>query len=439
MVTDSLGRDLREARKRSGMPFHKFARLAGFSESHLRSAENGHRAVTRQIAGAYDHVLATGGIFQEALDEASNHSMGESLTAAPLPWDESGTLSAISGALNRSDVDRREFVAASGAALAALIGDWRSALSAPAPLAEAGRSRQVSDDIIRHIDLRLGHLRRMDDELGSGQLAQLARSELALIAQLLRTGRCPEAASRRLYSLASEASRQAAWNYFDQRQHAAARHYFETALRASATGGDRQAGAYALSFLAVHCYSTGQAQQAVSLLQTAQAELAGAQTPRMAAMLAARTARAHSKAGDRRACAHMLREAREALDRGPRPADPPALYWVTHGEIEMIAGSSALELGDPAEAIRRFDAAISADYRGDDQFPRSHAIYLARAADAYLAMHDLDAAVDQAAHAVRCMHEVDSARSASTLAELRAKLARHVTSPVVRDFLDSTS
>ena len=36
-------------------------------------------------------------------------------------------------------------------------------------------------------------------------------------------------------------------------------------------------------------------------------------------------------------------------------------------------------------------------------------------------------------------HGVDSARSASTLAELRAKLARHVTSPVVRDFLDSTS
>jgi tetratricopeptide (TPR) repeat protein len=439
MVTDSLGRDLREARKRSGMPFHKFARLAGFSESHLRSAENGQRAVTRQIAGAYDRVLATGGIFQEAFDKACNHSTDESLAAASLPWDESGTLSAISDALNRSEVDRREFVAVSGAALAGLAGDWQSALSAPAPLAEAARSRQVSEDIIGHIDLRLGHLRRMDDELGSGQLAQLARSELALIARLLHTGRCPEAATRRLYSLASEASRQAAWNYFDQRQHAAARHYFETALRASATGGDRQAGAYALSFLAVHCYSTGQARQAVSLLQTAQAELAGARTPRMVAMLAARAARAYSKTGDRRACAHMLHEAREALDRGPRPDDPPTLYWVTNGEIEMIAGSSALELGDPEEAIRRFCAAISADYRGDDQFPRSHAIYLARAADAYLALHDLDAAVDQAAHAVRCLHGVDSARSASTLAELRAKLAVHVKSPVVRDFLESTS
>jgi DNA-binding transcriptional regulator YiaG len=66
MVTDSLGHDLREARRRSGMPFHKFARLAGFSESHLRNAENGHRAITRQIAGAYDRVLATGGIFKRS-------------------------------------------------------------------------------------------------------------------------------------------------------------------------------------------------------------------------------------------------------------------------------------------------------------------------------------------------------------------------------------
>ena len=38
---------------------------------------------------------------------------------------------------------------------------------------------------------------------------------------------------------------------------------------------------------------------------------------------------------------------------------------------------------------------VQASYRGDDQFPRSHAIYLARAADAYLTMHDLDAAVEQ--------------------------------------------
>jgi tetratricopeptide (TPR) repeat protein len=158
----------------------------------------------------------------------------------------------------------------------------------------------------------------------------------------------------------------------------------------------------------------------------------------MTAMLAARSARAHSKLGHRKACARLLNDARAALDQGARPDDPDALYWVTHGEIEMIAGSSALDLGDYGEAIRRFDAAIKADYRGDDQYPRSHAIYLARAAQAHLARHDLDAALAQAEHAVRCLGGVDSARSASSVRDLRARLAPHAASPAVRDFLEAT-
>jgi hypothetical protein len=158
----------------------------------------------------------------------------------------------------------------------------------------------------------------------------------------------------------------------------------------------------------------------------------------MAAMLAARSARALSKAGDRRACASKLLEAHKALDQGPHPDDPDTLYWVTRGEVEMIAGSSALDLGDPAEAIRRFDAAVCADYRGDDQYPRSHAIYMARAAEAYLALHDLDGALAKAAQSVRCMRGVDSARSASTLASLRKKLTGHARSPAVREFLEGT-
>jgi len=422
VVPGDLRHALREARQRSGMPFSKFARLAGFSESHLRNVENGHRALTEAIARAYDTVLQTGDRFQAA---AAN---------TPLAWDRTGTLSAISGVLNRSDLDRRAFVIATGATLAGVAADWQAALGGQGILSGKG-SRQVSNELISHIDERLGHLRHLDDELGSSQLARLACGELGLISRLLQDGTYSSAGGRRLYSLASEASRQAAWDYFDQGEHAVAQAYFETALRASATSGDRIAGAYALSFFAVQCYSTGKPQLAVSLLETARGSLGQAGTPRMRAMLAARSARALSKAGDRHACAHMLHEARRALDRGPHPDDPDTLYWVTDGEVEMIAGSSALELGDPAEAIRRFDAAISADYRGDDQYPRSHAIYLARAAEAHLALHDLDAAVEQATHAVRCMRGVDSARSDSTLAGLRGKLARHARSPAVRDFL----
>jgi tetratricopeptide (TPR) repeat protein len=303
----------------------------------------------------------------------------------------------------------------------------------------SGRQRRIEANLLANIEERLGLLRRMDDELGSGDQAAIAHNEAGFVVQLLKSGSHTEHSGRKLYALASEALRQAAWSCFDQGRHGFAERYFEGALRASASASDAFAGAYALSFYAVHCYSTGQPREAVGMIDTAQTALARQATPRMSAMLAARSARAQSKAGNRTACIRDLSAARVHLDRGPHQDDPEVLYWVTEAEIEMIAGSCALELGDPEEALRRFDAAIAADYRSDDQYPRSAAIYLTRAAEAHLALHDLDAAVARAAHAVRCLSSVDSARSSSTLSGLRGKLAPHRASQAVREFLDSTA
>lgn len=178
---------------------------------------------------------------------------------------------------------------------------------------------------------------------------------------------------------------------------------------------------------------------AVALVEAAQVQTKNKATPRFHAMLAARLARSHSKVGDRRACARALHQARDLLAAGPHDDDPSNLYWVDFGEVEMIAGSSALQLGDPREAVRRFDAAIDANYAGDDQYPRTHAIYLARAAEAHLALRDLDQAVAVAEHAIRCLGGVDSARSTATLDDVRDKLAAHRDVPIVRNFLDLTT
>ena len=101
-VTDDLGAALREARKSSGLPFSRFARLAGFSESHLRNIENGHRPPNLPVVQAYDRVLVTGGRFAVAF----------ALTCAVpgpdgdlgVPWDQGGTLSAMTGLLNGGGV-----------------------------------------------------------------------------------------------------------------------------------------------------------------------------------------------------------------------------------------------------------------------------------------------------------------------------------------------
>ncbi|MEU2870249.1 hypothetical protein ABZ769_13750 [Streptomyces olivoreticuli] len=123
--------------------------------------------------------------------------------------------------------------------------------------------------------------------------------------------------------------------------------------------------------------------------------------------------------------------------------NPTALYWVNLGELQMLAGSCALNLGRPKEALIQFTAAPAtlraADANQEDDFPRGAAIYLAREAEARIALDDLDGAVETAHRAVEHMGGVSSARGTSTMDDLRAKLAVRKEVPLVRDFLERTA
>ncbi len=113
---------------------------------------------------------------------------------------------------------------------------------------------------------------------------------------------------------------------------------------------------------------------------------------------------------------------------------PPWCYWINDTEIHMLAGFCALDLGDPRRALHHFTTAQAAFDTGS--FPGGAAIYLARAAEAHLALGDLDAAADLDAQALRCHTTIDSARGDQTLTGLRAKLARQGKTPAVREFLE---
>ncbi|MEU7093323.1 helix-turn-helix domain-containing protein [Kitasatospora aureofaciens] len=426
-MSDRLRNDMREARRASGMTWAVFSRASGFGVAYLRNVENGNRRVTSSVAAAYDRVLETGGAFAAALADVAPMDVS---------WNQAGaTLAVLTNLVDGRRVDRRGFLTA-GVALSASASNWVTAIRR-----NLLDPRAVSLDgpsLLAGLEGRLDHLRRVDDELGSGEVYRAARSDLSLAVTAIKTARYTGDHLARLYAIAAEAARQVAWAAFDQDRFGIAQGYFDASLRASAESGDLIAGAYTLSFAAIQCYSTpGLANRAVSLLEVARVQVKGKSTPRMEAMLAARTARALSKAGAKEEAKHQLHLARAALDKGRREDDPDCLYWVDYGEIEMIAGSSALELGDPAEALRRFEAGMKASYPGAEEFPRSHAIYLTRAAEAHLALHDLDAAVAAGRHAAICLGSVDSARSASQLRGLREKLAPHAAHAAVRDFLEA--
>jgi tetratricopeptide (TPR) repeat protein len=192
--------------------------------------------------------------------------------------------------------------------------------------------------------------------------------------------------------------------------------------------------------MAIQTYSTGNPHDAVGLVRTAQGQAAHHTTPRMKAMLHARTARALSKTNHGQyACARELDLARDAFAQGPHDDDPPFNYWMTAGEIEMLAGSCALDLGEPARALTYFDAAHDADYSVGG-YVRDQALFLTRRAEALLALGQVEEACATARDAFEQSGGVDSTRPIGAIADFRKRLTeRGWSTSAVGEFLELTA
>jgi hypothetical protein len=337
-------------------------------------------------------------------------------------------------------MERRGFLVVTG--IAPLLAG--AATAEPATARPHGRRIGRQTPVL--FDQALAILRRQDDQLGSGQVHASARAQLRLITTTLKTRAHTEQTARQLYGSAAEAARICAWTAYDSGHHALAEEYYLAALRAAASSGDPVVTANTLAFWAIMRYSTGDPHGAADLVNGALGQARRIGSPRMAAMLHARLARAHAHAGESRASAHAQNAALDAYDRARDHSpeeDPDCVYRVNLGELRMLSGSCALNLGHPGEALTQFTAAEdgrrSADTYREDDFPRGAAIYLAREAEARIALDDLDGAVDTAHRAVEHMGGVTSARGTSTLEDLRSKFSVRKSVPVVREFLESTA
>ncbi|WP_240001150.1 tetratricopeptide repeat protein [Streptomyces sp. ST1015] len=353
-----------------------------------------------------------------------------------LPWTVAGTVEALEDA--GGPVDRRGFVIASLGTLASTGAYW--AATTPAAVG-ATRGRRIGQGTADLFETRLDTLRHLDDELGSGPAYDAAIAELRLITGVLKTNSYSETTERRLYAAAAEACRLAGWCSYDSGRLADAEKRFAASLRASATGGNATLGASTLAFWANLRYSAGDPYGALGLIERALDNRHKITSGRVLAMLHARAARAHSKAGEPKDAYRAIDAAFAAYDRaGPAAHDLPSMYWLSHGECHEVAASCALSLGEPARALEHFDAAL----RHEDPYDisteaRGTGIYLARQAEAHLVLGDVDAAVDVAQQAIEQLGGADSARGTSTLADLRGQLTAHRKARPVADFLDLTA
>ncbi|MFE3601334.1 helix-turn-helix transcriptional regulator [Streptomyces sp. NPDC059142] len=348
------------------------------------------------------------------------------------PWTAAGTVAVLADVLRSGRMDRRRFVVLTGITLTTLLHRW---LTTEPDIAHAvvGDGRRVSPGMVDRIDARIAGLQRDDDTHGGGDLIFEGEAYLSLVTRLLGHGACTDRQRARLHGQAADLSRMCGWMAYDNGHHAAAQRYFAAALRAAHASGDVLLGANVLAFAAAQTYSVGNPADADAMVRTAQSAVRGRSTPVVDAMLCARRARALAKAGDARGCYRALNRATDLLGKGRRDDDPPWAYWVEQAEIDMLTGSSLLDLGRPAEAQKWFRAA---DAAYGPQYVRTHTLYLSRIATAQLQQHDLDAACDSAIQALDLLGDINSARSTDQVRDLAKQLAPHRDTPPVRDFLD---
>ena len=308
---------------------------------------------------------------------------------------------------------------ASGIALNSMIQRWDAEQAEPLRRAAAGT--RVSLELCDHLQGTLDELRVMDKGSGSGAVSDLARAHLALVVRVLERSTYDEVTGRKLAAVAADTATQAGWFAFDAGRPDAARAYMLAGLRAAHAAADDRLGAGALSYLAIHGYSSGDPRDAVRAAEAGRKRIERLDAPHLAATLLTRQARGHAAAGEGEAARRALGEAAELCARGRGEDDPHWLYWMNEGEIHGQSGSAHLALGNTARAVESFGHAIRAERNGER---RTHGLFLSRAAQAHARAGDLDAACAVGEEAVAIAETVQSARLREHLRDLSADLRR---------------
>lgn len=328
-------------------------------------------------------------------------------------------------------MDRRRFLTATGIAITAFVNQWDSAEAEP--LWRAAEGSRLSHDLLDSLQRTTDSLRTMDASGGSGTLTDLGSKHLQLLKHLVENTSYDEATGRRLAAIIADTATQTGWFVFDSGERDRTLGYLYAALRAAKASGDIRLGAGALSYLAIHGYSTGAPHHAVTAAQTAREKVKKLGTPALEAMLLTRQARGHAKLGERQAALAALGRAAELCAQGRSEHDPEWLYWINDGEIQGQTGSCYLDLGDPHNAIASFIKARKALNPSDH---RTRGLFLSRAATAHLVRGEVEAGCAAAHEALDLADQLQSARLNDHIDSMLRQLQSSNHSPYAQDVLE---
>ncbi|MFF5264612.1 hypothetical protein ACFY4C_37290 [Actinomadura viridis] len=354
-------------------------------------------------------------------------------TGLIVPWNAEGTLRALRAVTEAGDMDRRMFLMLVGSAATSPAHEWLIAHTAGPGAARTAGTR-VPLEVVDHLDRITARLRRMDDQLGGGQLLELVHHHLRYVTGLLKQHSYTEVVGRRLHSTVAELLRLAGFISFDSGLHPRAQRYWIAALHAAQAAGDRALGANVLGFWSCQAKDIGQIREAVTLAQTARAGYGGA-SPEITAILELRVAEAHANDKAVTQAREAIDAAFEALTKAPSSGAPDWCYWMDEAQAHAQAGYCYLKLGDHTRARGHLRHGLTLQ---DTTYSREGALRHILLAITYLQQPhpELDQALTHGSLALDALaSEIDSARCLGHLSRLVNALRSYRRSAGVAEFI----
>ena len=348
-MTD-FGDELHRFLAERGISLSAAARQAGCSKGYLSNAANGRKPLTPRVAAGLDRLFGADGTFAAyALVPPS----GSSGSAKPCPH----------AADTASETPARPGAARSTRETANGTKDGDSAAEGPAGPEEGERlgyalAHPAGADLVAVAHLR-EQVRRLDGQYDRSPAAALIAETGQCLGQIgfLRAHARRADVRRDLCAAHAEAATlmgQLVWDASQRRDQATALAYYEQAVTAARSRGDRAAEGLALLRMSmVALYGHKDARAGLAACQRT-ADAAGTASTVIAGLAVLHAAEAHAMLGERKSCEQAL----AAADRqfGQVSQDDPAIDLFSPAQPGRLAGSCYLFLGDARHAAPILEA-----------------------------------------------------------------------------------
>lgn len=350
-------------------------------------------------------------IWPELADSASVYKPADS--GLLLPWGPEGAGQLIAITAEQDFLKTYDqLLPVSGSALLGPAHHWLN--SEPGYIASVLSGDRITEAFMRRVERSVADFHHLDDDEGGGGIAlEWANQEFRFVSKLINNGTYDDAIGRRLYTALAQLGQVAGWMAYDAGRHGLAQRYWFAGMHAARAADDRALAAMILSCMAFQATYAGRPQDAITLLETAEAGAARRATPTVLAMLRAWKARAYAELRDEAAFGRTLNAADDIYQYSNPADDPVWIDWMIQPSLTSEIGKAWLQLNRPDKARPILTEGIN------EAVPRDKVLYLAFTAQAHLLDDQLDAAATVACEATDIAATVNTPRGVGFLKQVR--------------------